>query len=340
MQPKASVRGLGPALARKFRRTAGNLDEWIGLRKPGVEPPNKPQIGWANVPARILRRAAVAISTGLELMFLVAGRRLSGAGRLLGGVLLIILVPLVPLLAFGAALLLALTGPGWLVPVISLVGASVAFVFLIMAAGALLGALAAGIVSVAWRYHRRPMPISSREGPPLHRLPSAMPQDGSKSPVVANQDALAAEVLSNKESIARSMAALGEHAPSLPRAAKRVLNNLRLTTLIAARRQLFKHPLEGTTPESLAKWANLCERWPGVATVCRFDPNQVPSLETAARDSSTFELKLRELGLPLSSFEREALRQYLLRQPSLGPRAWATIRLELPPIVTGRASRQ
>ena len=83
---------------------------------------------------------------------------------------------------------------------------------------------------------------------------------------------------------------VGGFLPERPRAAKRLLNQVRLMMPIAIARGLFV--LQGTEPgaESIAiryaKWLILRERWPTVALAGLDDPAVIADLESAARKQS------------------------------------------------------
>lgn len=70
-----------------------------------------------------------------------------------------------------------------------------------------------------------------------------------------------------------------QYVPTLPRAAKRTINQLRVTLAVAERRGMFaaSSPLE---PEHLGKWVILAERWPELAAKLTLHPQELSQLES------------------------------------------------------------
>jgi hypothetical protein len=72
------------------------------------------------------------------------------------------------------------------------------------------------------------------------------------------------------------------YAPTLPRGAKRMINQLRLAIAVADRRHMFDSgsPLQA---EQLGKWVVLVERWPELAARLAAQPQEVTGLEKLTR---------------------------------------------------------
>jgi KAP family P-loop domain len=70
-----------------------------------------------------------------------------------------------------------------------------------------------------------------------------------------------------------------QYVPSLPRGAKRAINQLRVALAVAERRGMFAStsPLQ---PEHLGKWVILGERWPELAIQLTLDPHSLGKLES------------------------------------------------------------
>jgi hypothetical protein len=114
-----------------------------------------------------------------------------------------------------------------------------------------------------------------------------------RSPVNIEQRYFRA-VLDTPGIVARADDMVFEFLPDKPRAAKRLLNQVRLMISIAIGRGLFILPDKEDGDKSgqeladrVGKWLVLRERWPGVAQLMERDQNSAVELESAADDRET-----------------------------------------------------
>jgi len=77
----------------------------------------------------------------------------------------------------------------------------------------------------------------------------------------------------------RAEAAASRFVPALPRAAKRMINQLRLALAVAERRGMFDS-ISRYQPEHLGKWVVLVERWPELAIRLAARPTELARLES------------------------------------------------------------
>jgi hypothetical protein len=139
-------------------------------------------------------------------------------------------------------------------------------------------------------------------------------------------------LLTERESIEHAVHGLGNFGPSLPRSAKRVLASVRLQLLVLKQRNLLRP--DSPTIGLVAKWANLADRWPGVAALIRVNPLELENFERRAQSTDEFlETELADLGL--TQRDRRELHAYLRLEPRFGDACWTLVRLEeKPPPIT------
>ena len=106
--------------------------------------------------------------------------------------------------------------------------------------------------------------------------------------------------------------------PELPRSAKRMLNHARVLTRVAVDRGV----LEGgdVTPQHLAKWIVVSERWVDVTTYVKRKPETMRALEQSAREG--------KLGDTFNQMPTHALADVLCREPPLSNVVERLIRFE------------
>jgi hypothetical protein len=105
-----------------------------------------------------------------------------------------------------------------------------------------------------------------------------------------------------------------KYPPTLPRGAKRMLNNARLLTYVARQRGVFDHDLSA---EHLGRWIVMQERWPLLARQVERDPTVLDGLErAAAAGQAALEGRMRQSGLELA--EVVELHTMLTEAPLLG----------------------
>ena len=104
-----------------------------------------------------------------------------------------------------------------------------------------------------------------------------------------------------------------EFLPERPRAAKRLLNQVRLMMVIALSRDLFKRRVEQTEEQQavrLGKWLVLRERWPAVAEHMEQNQDTIAVLENAGNLEAALEAQ-RVTGID----DIESLQRLLVRGP-------------------------
>ena len=106
--------------------------------------------------------------------------------------------------------------------------------------------------------------------------------------------------------------------PELPRGAKRMLNHARVLTRVAVDRGV----LEGgdVTPQHLAKWIVVSERWVDVTTYVKRKPDAIQALEQSAREG--------KLGDTFNQMPTHDLADVLCREPPLSNVVERLIRFE------------
>ena len=106
--------------------------------------------------------------------------------------------------------------------------------------------------------------------------------------------------------------------PELPRGAKRMLNHARVLTRVAVDRGV----LEGgdVTPQHLAKWIVVSERWVDVTTYVKRKPDAIQALEQSARKE--------KLGDTFNQMPTHDLADVLCREPPLSNVVERLIRFE------------
>jgi len=110
---------------------------------------------------------------------------------------------------------------------------------------------------------------------------------------------------------------LAGFVPPMPRAAKRMVNQLRLVLAIAAGRGILDGPT-ALDPEHLAKWVGLLERWPAVAQAVQADRGLLVRLEAV---KNTEELSgVLEAAVPDCDASQDLL-DLLREPPRLAPHA-------------------
>jgi hypothetical protein len=109
-----------------------------------------------------------------------------------------------------------------------------------------------------------------------------------------------------------------------PRAAKRMMNHLRLQLYVAIKRRLLGTGSE-LTPEHLGKWVVLGERWPELARGVGEEPGRLLDLEGAR---SVYELRRRLTRLGLNAEASADLIGFVQADPKLGPVANQLVFLE------------
>jgi len=113
-----------------------------------------------------------------------------------------------------------------------------------------------------------------------------------------------------------------QYIPDRPRAAKRLLNQVRLTIIIALHRELIDDrnlDQKKDNAKRVAKWVILQERWPEVALAGSSDMEVVAQLESWARDGSVGDLRIGLKGCGVGDIENlEDLRKLLSCPPAFG----------------------
>lgn len=129
--------------------------------------------------------------------------------------------------------------------------------------------------------------------------------------------------------VSRADALVFEFLPRRPRAAKRLLNQVRLMISIAIARGLFVFPgVDETAKEQerqkeladrVGKWLVLRERWPDVALVAEKNAKLIEMLENAARQDDLKDLQVCLNSNDISGIEDlDGLRGLLGREPRFG----------------------
>jgi hypothetical protein len=109
--------------------------------------------------------------------------------------------------------------------------------------------------------------------------------------------------------------AIYQYLPTVPRSAKRALNQLRILLVIAEKRKMLggSPKLE---PKHIAKWAIFLERWPELGSILSSNPMEMSSLEAAASLEELAEVLNRHLpNFPVS----EELFDFLRKGELLAP---------------------
>ena len=113
-----------------------------------------------------------------------------------------------------------------------------------------------------------------------------------------------------------------EYLPDRPRAAKRLLNQVRLTIVIALHRGLIRSRDVDDQRENakrIAKWVILQERWPELALAAYSDVKAIARLEGLARNGGVDGLKIQLKGCDVSDIEDLlGLWKFLRSLPDLG----------------------
>lgn len=109
-------------------------------------------------------------------------------------------------------------------------------------------------------------------------------------------------VLDTTGIVARVDAMVFNFLPDRPRAAKRLLNQVRLMILIATGRGLFvlqDEKDQNNRADLIGKWLVLRERWPAIAQLAQRDPGKMKDLEIGASDDAKngFQAILRSYGI-------------------------------------------
>jgi hypothetical protein len=131
--------------------------------------------------------------------------------------------------------------------------------------------------------------------------------------------------------VSRADALVFEFLPRRPRAAKRLLNQVRLMISIAIARGLFVLPGGGggetekqeerqkDLADQFGKWLVLRERWPDVALAAEKDPKLIEALENAAHQENITELRdcLSSNEIP-GIDDLDVLRRLLEKEPRFG----------------------
>jgi len=130
--------------------------------------------------------------------------------------------------------------------------------------------------------------------------------------------------------VSRADALAFEFMPSRPRAAKRLLNQVRLMISIAIARGLFVLPGSGGEGETnkeveerqkdladrVGKWLVLRERWPDVALAAEKDTKLIEALESAARQENIKDLQDCLSSRGISGIEdQDVLMRLLVKEP-------------------------
>jgi KAP family P-loop domain len=131
--------------------------------------------------------------------------------------------------------------------------------------------------------------------------------------------------------VSRADALVFEFLPRRPRAAKRLLNQVRLMISIAIARGLFVLPggagdemkkeeeKQKELADRVGKWLVLRERWPDVALAAEKDTQLIERLENAARQDGMRELQDCLNSTKISGIEDlDVLRELLEKDPRLG----------------------
>jgi hypothetical protein len=107
-------------------------------------------------------------------------------------------------------------------------------------------------------------------------------------------------VLDTTGVVARADALVFNFLPDRPRAAKRLLNQVRLMLLIATGRGLFvlqDEKDQNNRADLIGKWLVLRERWPAIAQLVQREPDKMKDLETAAGDTDGLQASLHSYGI-------------------------------------------
>jgi KAP family P-loop domain len=107
-------------------------------------------------------------------------------------------------------------------------------------------------------------------------------------------------VLDTTGIVARADALVFNFLPDRPRAAKRLLNQVRLMLLIATGRGLFvlqDMKDQNSRADLIGKWLVLRERWPAIAQLVQREPDKMKDLEIAAGNSDGLQASLRSSGI-------------------------------------------
>jgi hypothetical protein len=109
-------------------------------------------------------------------------------------------------------------------------------------------------------------------------------------------------LLDTTEIVSRVDALVFDFLPDRPRAAKRLLNQVRLMILIATGRGLFvlqDEKDQNDRADLIGKWLVLRERWPAIAQLVQSDPEKMKDLEIAADGNikDSLSVSLRSYGI-------------------------------------------